>query len=408
MNFYLPGSKIAGTENPTATVPIAYLTGASVSTALAAGLTSLIIYCATLGQVYYDSVGNKERTKEFARKRDGLKERNHMETAFQSIKFPGWKGPKFPPVNRGTRVFELLLSQSFSQGTLTDALMGAVSTDDKTTAISLAECVLKSTIHSTADSIFPPLLIWATTLTHTSTVKVLPDHGARLDISEICERDGSYLQLEVPLGPFCGDPTVSDRYDKRALQWAAQHWSKRIVTAGRPCAWPFTLSRTASATRRNSSRKTTRTLSACCWNAGGGGVEMAQRCDADMVAIDLLQPAVEDTQVPQESSFSHSQKLTFGTEPSFGHNHRRSTWSDYYICTKCLSISSDFHPRGFPNVTREHIIVLAPESKVFQDSDEQPPDLPDVDLTASAEAVVAQASVNKDPVNMAGDIDGEL
>ncbi|KAJ5126319.1 hypothetical protein N7526_008496 [Penicillium atrosanguineum] len=393
MNFYLPGSKIAGTENPTATVPIAYLTGASVSTALAAGLTSLIIYCATLGQVYYDSVGNKERTKEFARKRDGLKERNHMETAFQSIKFPGWKGPKFPPVNRGTRVFELLLSQSFSQGTLTDALMAAVSTDDKTTAISLAECVLKSTIHSTADSIFPPLLIWATTLTHTSTVKVLPDHGARLDISEICERDGSYLQLEVPLGPFCGDPTVSDRYDKRALQWAAQcgHTLEQADCDGWTalCLAIHPIKNSICDTTQFEPQNypdTVRLLLEC---RGGG-------------------PAVEDTQVPQESSFSHSQKLTFGTEPSFGHNHRRSTWSDYYICTKCLSISSDFHPRGFPNVTREHIIVLAPESKVFQDSDEQPPDLPDVDLTASAEAVVAQASVNKDPVNMAGDIDGEL
>ncbi|KAJ5432669.1 uncharacterized protein N7458_011825 [Penicillium daleae] len=98
MNFYLPGNKVAETENPTATTPITYHTGSWVSTALAAGQASLIIYCATLGKVYYDSVGNKQRAEEFSRRRDALKERNYMETAFQSIKFPGWNSPKFPPV----------------------------------------------------------------------------------------------------------------------------------------------------------------------------------------------------------------------------------------------------------------------------------------------------------------------
>jgi hypothetical protein len=98
MNFYLPGNNVAETENPTAVTPIKYHTGASVSTALAAGLASLIIYCGTLGQVYYDSIGDKQRAEEFARKRNGLKERNNLETAFQSIKFEGWDRPKYLPV----------------------------------------------------------------------------------------------------------------------------------------------------------------------------------------------------------------------------------------------------------------------------------------------------------------------
>ncbi len=98
MNFYLPGNKVAENDNPASTAPIRYHTGASVSTALAAGLGSLFIYCASVAQVYYDSIGNGQRAEEFARKRDGLKYRKHMETAFQSIKLLGWNGPKFPPV----------------------------------------------------------------------------------------------------------------------------------------------------------------------------------------------------------------------------------------------------------------------------------------------------------------------
>lgn len=98
MNFYLPGNKVTGNDNPASMASIRYHTGASVSTALAAGLASLFIYCASVGQFHYDLIGNRQRAEEFARKRDGLKHRKHMETAFQSIKFPGWNGPKFPPV----------------------------------------------------------------------------------------------------------------------------------------------------------------------------------------------------------------------------------------------------------------------------------------------------------------------
>ncbi|PYI35213.1 hypothetical protein BP00DRAFT_454169 [Aspergillus indologenus CBS 114.80] len=98
MNFYLPGNKVAETDNPNATGPVEYHTGASVSTALAAGLASLIIYCAIVVQAYYKSVGNDQSAEEFARKHAALKVRNHMDTAFKSIKADGWGKRLYPPV----------------------------------------------------------------------------------------------------------------------------------------------------------------------------------------------------------------------------------------------------------------------------------------------------------------------
>lgn len=92
----------------------------------------------------------------------------------------------------------------------------------------------------------------------------------------------------------------------------------------------------------------------------------------------------------------------------FGHAYRCSSCPDFYVCTKCYPISSNFHPREFPNDTREHIISLGPDSKEFEDPEEQAPDLPDVDLTASVDAVVAQASVNEGALNIVGDADDDL
>lgn len=170
--------------------------------------------------------------------------------------------------NRGARASELLQSQSFSHGTLQDALVGSVSTGDETSAIRLAECILKSTSGSESASVFPPSLLWATSwldlasvattllqngctpdpvwefadvtqnltpsplylaaaLKHSSMVKVLLDHGARMDVvrqgkpltpvnfvvlhqklwSEFCEHDSSCLRQEMQLGPFHGAAT---------------------------------------------------------------------------------------------------------------------------------------------------------------------------------------------------------
>ena len=92
----------------------------------------------------------------------------------------------------------------------------------------------------------------------------------------------------------------------------------------------------------------------------------------------------------------------------FGHRYRCSACPDYYLCTKCHPISSDFHPRQFPTDTRDHVIALDAESKEFQDIEEDLPPVPDADLTASVDAVVAQASANEDTLNLAEDDDDEL
>lgn len=92
----------------------------------------------------------------------------------------------------------------------------------------------------------------------------------------------------------------------------------------------------------------------------------------------------------------------------FGHRYRCSSCQYYYVCTKCHPISSDFHPREFPTDTQEHIISLHPESKEFEDPEELAPDLPDVDLTASVDAVVAQASVNDGTLDIVGGADEDL
>lgn len=170
--------------------------------------------------------------------------------------------------DRGTRVSELLQSQSFSHETLKDALVGSVSAGNETAAIMLAERVLKSAVGFETASVFPSSLLWATAwldlvsvatillqngtspdpvwgfedgfqnLTpsplylaaaqrHSSTVKVLLDHGARIDVvrqgkpltpvnflvlhqklwSEFCEHDSSWLRQEMQLGPFHGAAT---------------------------------------------------------------------------------------------------------------------------------------------------------------------------------------------------------
>lgn len=170
--------------------------------------------------------------------------------------------------NRPQRVSDLLQLRSFSHTTLTNALVGAVSAGNEETAKRLAECVIESNAGSTSDSVFPSSLIWATAwldlasiarillqngstadpvwessdewgkltpsplylasaLRHPSMVKLLLDHGARVDVvrdgkpltppnflvlhpqlwREFCEHDSSYLRLERPLSLFHGTAT---------------------------------------------------------------------------------------------------------------------------------------------------------------------------------------------------------
>ncbi|KAL6229846.1 hypothetical protein BDW75DRAFT_249236 [Aspergillus navahoensis] len=128
MNFYFPGRKVAELEDPTSKRDFKYYTGASVSTALAAGLASLIIYCATLAQAYYESKGEatKRLAEEFARKREGLKQRGNIEKAFQSLTFPGWTHDKFPPVWGTFGAAATAIKESQTEKDMMDALTNLV------------------------------------------------------------------------------------------------------------------------------------------------------------------------------------------------------------------------------------------------------------------------------------------
>ncbi|KAJ5370375.1 uncharacterized protein N7496_006467 [Penicillium cataractarum] len=258
--------------------------------------------------------------------------------------------------------------------------------------------------------------------------------------------------FQVILHATHSDVTVADRFGKSALHWAAQYghvrtvdhilsllstplqrtqalaqadcdgwtplcWAARPIKTGvcglaqcEPRNYPDTIRLLLEhgADRSVHARWGEMTLTP---------LEMARRCGADMAVIKLLQPDLEDEQLPHEASQSPLQKFKFrsGTEicdiclgPTFGHRYRCSSCPEYHVCTKCYPISSDFHPREFTTDTREHHVSLDPESKEFEDPEEQAPDLPDVDLTASVDAVVAQATVNEGTVDIVGDGDEDL
>ncbi|KAK1147922.1 hypothetical protein N8T08_000438 [Aspergillus melleus] len=96
INFYFPGNMVEEAVDPTTSTQARLHTGASVSTALATGLASLIIYCAVIVRNHHESEGLV--SSEFARKADGLKERDQLDAAFKSITFPGWQDAKFLPI----------------------------------------------------------------------------------------------------------------------------------------------------------------------------------------------------------------------------------------------------------------------------------------------------------------------
>ncbi|KAL7928909.1 hypothetical protein V8C35DRAFT_316826 [Trichoderma chlorosporum] len=81
ISYFFPGNQVAEAKNPRSSKPIEYHDGSSVSTALAAGLASLIIHCTNVLKNY----GNSKVFAEWS-----LKLRNHtnMRRAFDNINSP--------------------------------------------------------------------------------------------------------------------------------------------------------------------------------------------------------------------------------------------------------------------------------------------------------------------------------
>ncbi|KAL6790254.1 hypothetical protein GGI42DRAFT_218651 [Trichoderma sp. SZMC 28013] len=92
ISYFFPGNQVAEARNPRSSKPVEYHDGSSVSTALAAGLASLIIYCTNVVKTYYD---DSRPFTDWA-----LKLRNHknMRTAFDNINSPDYDDKKFLPV----------------------------------------------------------------------------------------------------------------------------------------------------------------------------------------------------------------------------------------------------------------------------------------------------------------------
>lgn len=98
IDYYFPGNQVADAFNPRSERQVQYHDGSSVSTALAAGLSSLIIYLARVMCAYCKHRGDKEGLKEFENLAEKLRRRDSMKRAFDNIDSTTWQNKKFLPV----------------------------------------------------------------------------------------------------------------------------------------------------------------------------------------------------------------------------------------------------------------------------------------------------------------------
>ncbi|KAK2024170.1 hypothetical protein LX32DRAFT_706129 [Colletotrichum zoysiae] len=101
IDYYFPGNQVAEAKNPRSAEPVKYHDGSSVGTALAAGLASLIIYCARLME--YHKAEKRERngvrgSTPYASLAERLKHHRSMKQALDNIKSSKWEDPKYLPV----------------------------------------------------------------------------------------------------------------------------------------------------------------------------------------------------------------------------------------------------------------------------------------------------------------------
>ncbi|KAJ8119714.1 hypothetical protein ONZ43_g3397 [Nemania bipapillata] len=104
ISYFFPGNQVAEAWNPRSAKTVEYHDGSSVSTALAAGLASLIMYCNNIVREYHrvevdkeDSQGSRlfKRREEWAKM---LKLHTNMRRAFDNIHQDGYEDKKFLPV----------------------------------------------------------------------------------------------------------------------------------------------------------------------------------------------------------------------------------------------------------------------------------------------------------------------
>lgn len=98
IDYFFPGNQVAEAWNPRSAETVKYHDGSSVSTALAAGLASLIIYCTIIMRTYYKTSQNEENYNRFKEFVEALKDRDKMKRAFDNIESRQWEEKKYLPV----------------------------------------------------------------------------------------------------------------------------------------------------------------------------------------------------------------------------------------------------------------------------------------------------------------------
>lgn len=101
ISYFFPGNQVAEARNPRSAEPVKYHDGSSVSTALGAGLASLIMYCTNVMATYHKAKAKAHDSvthQTFADWRESLKIDRNMRHAFDNINDESNEDAKFLPV----------------------------------------------------------------------------------------------------------------------------------------------------------------------------------------------------------------------------------------------------------------------------------------------------------------------
>ncbi|KAI8291534.1 hypothetical protein K4K60_001622 [Colletotrichum sp. SAR11_57] len=101
IDYFFPGNQVAEAKNPRSSEPVKYHDGSSVGTALAAGLASLLIYCARITEHRLAEKKGQENSRMASTcvgLADALRLQKNMKQALDNIKSSQWTDAKYLPV----------------------------------------------------------------------------------------------------------------------------------------------------------------------------------------------------------------------------------------------------------------------------------------------------------------------
>ncbi|KAI8268269.1 Major intracellular serine protease [Colletotrichum sp. SAR11_239] len=101
IDYFFPGNQVAEAKNPRSSEPVKYHDGSSVGTALAAGLASLLMYCARITEHRLAEKKGQEGSRVASTclgLADALRLQKNMKQALDNIKSSQWTDAKYLPV----------------------------------------------------------------------------------------------------------------------------------------------------------------------------------------------------------------------------------------------------------------------------------------------------------------------